>query len=214
MKILHVPLKLISAINNKVLALSQGVALVAIVVMVCAILIQVFFRYILNNALPWPDELARFCMLWMTGLMAPVAYRHGAFVAIDMLPELLGKRSAALLSLFLLMLSLLVLVMGLKLGFKHVNSGFLFASSSLKLPLHLIGFDAIKVKLAYMYASLWIGLIMLTVINIELMLRNIISLFGGDPSQVAPLKPLNDNSTTDETGEEITAESRSIGRVS
>jgi len=33
--------------------------------MVIVILLQVFFRYVLNNALPWPDELARFLMLWM-----------------------------------------------------------------------------------------------------------------------------------------------------
>ena len=47
-------------------ALGPAVAIVAIALMVLAILIQVFFRYALNNALPWPDEAARFLMLWMT----------------------------------------------------------------------------------------------------------------------------------------------------
>jgi len=101
-------------------------------------------------------------------------------VAIDMLPELLGRRAAAALSLFLLLVSLAVLVMGMKLGLKHVNSGWLFSSSSLKVPLSLIGMQSVKLKLVYMYSSLWIGLILLTSVNIELVLRSLASLIKGD----------------------------------
>jgi len=103
--------------------------------------------------------------------MAPIAYRQGGFVAIDMLGDFLGKRTSAFLSLILLLLGLLVLIMGIKLGFKHVKSGLLFSSSSLKIPLSLIGMDSIKLKLVYMYSSLWIGLILLVSVNIELLLR-------------------------------------------
>ena len=157
-------LKLISPLIDAVLSVSRIIALVAISAMVASILIQVFFRYIIGNALPWPDEFARFCMLWMTGLMAPIAYRNGGFVAIDMLLEMLGERAAALLSLFMFLLSLLVLVMGIKLGYKHISSGWLFSSASLRVPLSLLGMESIKVKLVYMYSSLWIGLLLLTAV--------------------------------------------------
>ncbi len=177
--ILNVPIAVLGTINRFVGAWCRGLSVVFIAVMVLAILIQVFFRYVIGNALPWPDELARFCMLWMTGLMAPVAYREGGFVAIDMLPDMLGRRTAAALALILFIVSLLVLVMGVKLGLKHVNSGWLFSSSSLKIPLHLIGMKAVKLKLVYMYSSLWIGLILLTVVNIELILRSIRGLILG-----------------------------------
>lgn len=173
-------IKWIGALNGGALKLARVFAIAAIALMVAAILVQVFFRYVIGTALPWPDEFARFCMLWMTGLMAPVAYRHGGFVAIDMLPEFLGRRAAAALSLFLLLVSLLVLVMGIKLGLKHVNSGWLFSSSSLKVPLSLIGMQSVKLKLVYMYSSLWIGLILLTSVNIELALRSLASLINGD----------------------------------
>jgi len=177
---LNVLLRPIEAINSAILKICNGVAITAIAAMVLAILVQVFFRYIIGNALPWPDEFARFCMLWMTGLMAPLAYRQGGFVAIDMLGEVLGRRAAAVLSLFLLAISLLVLVFGIKLGLKHVNSGWLFASSSLKIPLSIVGMQSVKLKLAYMYSSLWIGLILLTCINVELILKSFQSLFHGD----------------------------------
>ncbi len=180
-------LKVLDKLNSAVLKVCGAIGIIAIAAMVVAILIQVFFRYVLGNALPWPDELARFCMLWMTGLMAPIAYRQGGFVAIDMLPDLLGKRAASLLSLLLLFISLLVLVMGIKLGMKHVNSGWLFSSSSLKVPLSLIGMKSVKLKLVYMYSSLWIGLILLTAVNIELLLRSIKDLIvGGNDTDDSP----------------------------
>ncbi|MEP2028517.1 MAG: TRAP transporter small permease subunit [Paracoccaceae bacterium] len=171
-------LKPLQYLNDHVLRAGRVVAVVAMALMVVAILIQVFFRYVLNNALPWPDEAARFLMLWMTGLIAASAYRKGGFVAIDMLEQAMPRRAAAFLSLALLVLSLLVLVVGLGLGWNHVNSGWLFASSSLKIPLALIGLKTIKVKLAWMYMSVFVGLILLTAVNIELVLRSLITLGG------------------------------------
>ena len=78
-------------INTFTLRIGRQLAWIAILIMVIVIIIQVFFRYVLNNALPWPDEVARFFMLWMTGLIAPSAYRWGGFVSIDMLERFLPK---------------------------------------------------------------------------------------------------------------------------
>lgn len=170
------PLQLV---NDLVLRIGRWFGVVAVGLMVFAILLQVFFRYVLNNALPWPDEAARFMMLWMTGLVAPSAYRQGGFVAIDMLGQALPKRAGALLALALFVVSLLVLIVGVQLGYKHVNSGWLFNSSSLRLPLQYIGGESIRIKLAWMYMSLFVGMILLISVNIELILRNLISLLGG-----------------------------------
>ena len=103
-------------INTFFLRIGRQFAWIAIFLMVVVIMIQVFFRYVLNNALPWPDEVARFLMLWMTGLIAPSAYRWGGFVSIDMLERFLPKIISTLLTLFLLIISLFVLIIGLELG--------------------------------------------------------------------------------------------------
>ncbi len=165
--------------NDVVLAAGRIGAILALALMVLAILVQVFFRYVLDNALPWPDEAARFMMLWMTGLMAPLAYRRGGFVAIDMLENALPRRAGALLSLLLLALSLLVLIVAVQIGWKHVNSGWLFASSSLRLPLQLVGMATVKIKLAWMYMSLFVGMVLLSVVNVELMIRALVTVLGG-----------------------------------
>ena len=81
---------LLEKINTFFLRIGRQFAWIAIFLMVVVIIIQVFFRYVLNNALPWPDELARFLMLWMTGLIAPSAYRWGGFVSIDILENSLN----------------------------------------------------------------------------------------------------------------------------
>ena len=78
-------------LNTFFLRIGRQLAWIAILLMVMVILLQVFFRYVLNNALPWPDEVARFLMLWMTGLIAPSAYRWGGFVSIELVISLLPK---------------------------------------------------------------------------------------------------------------------------
>jgi TRAP-type transport system small permease protein len=166
--------------NEATLALGRAIGVAAVALMVAAILIQVVFRYALNNALPWPDEAARFCMLWMTGLMAPTAFRRGGFVAIDTVVRLLPARLGALLSLLLLCLSLVVLLIALQIGWSEVT-GFAgrFATASLYLPTDL-GFDNwFRVPRSWMMASLLVGVFLLTTVNIELILRAVVRMLGG-----------------------------------
>ncbi|GFE49989.1 hypothetical protein So717_17420 [Roseobacter cerasinus] len=171
------PLRLV---NEVVLKLGRSLGVVAVALMVTAILIQVFYRYVLNNALPWPDEAARFCMLWMTGLMAPTAFRRGGFVAIDTVVRLLPERLGALISLMLLFLSLGVLVVAVQIGWSEVT-GFAgkFATASLYLPTNLSFENWYRVPRSWMMASLLFGVIALISVNIELILRAVIKMMGG-----------------------------------
>ena len=170
------PLQWVNDIAGRI---GRALSVFAIAVMVIVILTQVFFRYVLNNALPWPDEAARFMMLWLTGLMAPVAMRQGGMVAITSVLESFARPVFKLTSLLLLCLSLLVLIVGFQLGWKHVNSGWLFSSSSLKVPLFLIGMKSVKIKLAWMYMSLFTGVCLMILVNVELILRTLVTSFGG-----------------------------------
>ncbi len=168
--------KYLEIINTFILRIGRQLAWIAILLMVIVIIIQVFFRYVLNNALPWPDEVARFLMLWMTGLIAPTAYRWGGFVSIDMLERFLPKILSSLLIFTILLISLIVLLIGFEMGLKHINAGWIFSSSSIKIPFSLIGGKTEAMKLAWMYMSLPVGIFLLILVNFELLLRNILSL--------------------------------------
>jgi TRAP-type C4-dicarboxylate transport system permease small subunit len=163
------------------LRFGRGIGAVAMALMVLAILIQVFFRYVLNNALPWPDEAARFGMLWMTGLMAPTAFRRGGFVAIDMLLVALPRVLGSVINICLLLLSLLVLVVATKIGYAEVTGfGGRFTTASLYIPTAIDFSEYLRVPRSWMMASLFVGVCMLVSVNVELVLRAIIALFGGE----------------------------------
>ena len=176
--------------NSFLLRLGRTIAWVALGVMVLVILAQVFFRYVLNNALPWPDEAARFLMLWMTGLIAPLAYRHGGFVAIEFIPDMMTPTVYRIFTLALLVIMAVVLVLAVRLGWDHtMGFGGNFNSSSLRLPLDLIGLEQVRVKLRYMYASLLVCFIMLLSVNVELILRTLVEIAQGDKMPPPPGDP-------------------------
>ena len=177
-------------INDVLLAVGRALAVVLLALMVSFILGQVFWRYVLDDAPRWTEEAALFGMLWMTGLMAPVAYRQGGFVAIDMLERALPRLLAGLLTLALLAVSLWVLVIMWDRGLhNHVDSlSGRGQMPSLRLPLDLFGGPSIKFRNSWMFASLWVGVNLLILVNLELMLRQVIALLGGADR----LKPLAD----------------------
>ncbi len=183
-------LRPIAWINTHILRVGRQIAWMALALMVLVILAQVFFRYVLNNALAWPDEAARFLMLWMTALIAPSAMRWGGFVSIDMLPRALPRVPSLTLGLILLTLSLVVLVTALGHGYNHTfGFGGRFDSASLRLPLDWVGFETVKVKLRYMYGSLLLCVVLLIMVTVELILRMLVTLVSPDaklPASDAP----------------------------
>jgi TRAP-type transport system small permease protein len=167
-------------INGALLALGRWIGATCLGLMVIAILAQVFFRYVMNSALAWPEEASRFLMLWSTGLMAPTAFRRGGFVAIDMLVRLLPRLVATALSVFLMAVTILVLWISLGIGWSEVTGiGGRFETDSLWIPTNL-GLSAwMKVPKGWMMASLLVGVVLLLLVAVELALRNIYALMRG-----------------------------------
>ena len=169
-------LRFIARVNTPILRIGRQLGWMALALMVVVILTQVFFRYVLNNALAWPDEAARFLMLWMTAMMAPSAMRWGGFVSINMVPDAMPRVPGLVLTTSLLAVSLVVLVAAVSHGYNHTfGFGGRFDSSSLRLPLDWFGFEVVKVKLRYMYGSLFVCVILLISVTVELLLRSLVT---------------------------------------
>lgn len=174
----------LGAVNAVVLAAGRAVGVVCMALMVVFILIQVFWRYVLSDPLPWPEEAARFLMLW-TMVVAPTALRRGGFVAIDMIQLALPRLVGGVLTLALLLLSFGVLVYAVGIGWAEVT-GFSgqFATSSLYYP---TGTGWEKVPRSWMMASLLAGFAMMAAVMAELILRQVAVLAGrGDALPVIP----------------------------
>jgi TRAP-type C4-dicarboxylate transport system permease small subunit len=177
--------------NDTVLEVGRWIAIICLALMVVCILIQVFFRYILNNALPWPDEAARFFMLWMTGLIAPTAYRQGGFVSIDLALQLMKPRLAALVSLVLLLISGFVLYWAIGIGWNEVNSLTARGKTASLFYYDFAAGEWEKMPRKYVFYSLFVGVILLFIVNLELTLRSLIILLGGE-EDLRPIGPDTD----------------------
>lgn len=84
--------------------------------LVVAVLWQVFSRYLLASPSPWTEEIARFLLIWISLSGAVYAFRTGMHLGLDILPKKLEGRAADLLKWFTIALvvlfSFMVLVVG------------------------------------------------------------------------------------------------------
>jgi TRAP-type C4-dicarboxylate transport system permease small subunit len=81
---------------GKALALgSQAVGVVTALVMIGSLLLGVFYRYVLGDALVWSNEVAALAFTWTVFLFASALVRSGGHVRVTLLvnalPPLLGE---------------------------------------------------------------------------------------------------------------------------
>ncbi|UAB70420.1 TRAP transporter small permease subunit [Vibrio sp. SCSIO 43132] len=162
MKVLHGSLRLLEAVNNRMIWVGRQIAWVLVFAMVATILLQVFCRYVLSNALPWPEEVARALMIWMMALVAAGAYRTGGFVAIEMLHDFIPQRLGQFLKLTLLVISALVLFKLSTLGLEFFDRGFRTRAASFQL------------SRAWIYLAMPVCFITMLMVNVELILKNLL----------------------------------------
>ena len=171
-------LRLLEGFNSRLLAVGRHLAWVLVALMVATILLQVFMRYALGNALPWPEEVARALMIWMMALVAGSGYRWGSFVAIDLLGERLPRTVARVLKLVLLVLALVLLVQLFVLALEFFERGFRTRAASFDLPR------------AWIYLAMPVCFGSMILVNIELLLRAIGRTVGREEDFPTPPNPL------------------------
>jgi TRAP-type C4-dicarboxylate transport system permease small subunit len=60
-------------------------AVVLFAAMVVVTAAGVFFRYVLDAALPWAEEADRYLFIWLSFVAAAITMRHQAHIAVDIL---------------------------------------------------------------------------------------------------------------------------------
>lgn len=77
----------------------------------------VFYRYVLIAALPWSEEIPKYCMVWMGFIGASMAIRRNQHIGFNALMERLPNKTHLLLRLFGNFLILFFLITLIKWGF-------------------------------------------------------------------------------------------------
>ena len=80
-----------SVVLTALLTLAKASVIVISVVMVIVTLSQVIFRYVIAAPLPWSEELARYCFVWIVFLGGAIGLSRGIHLGVDLFVNLLPK---------------------------------------------------------------------------------------------------------------------------
>ena len=71
----------------------------ALIIVSVSVMIQVFCRYVLNNALSWPEELSCYAMIWYSMVGIGYATQKGQHLKMDAFINLLPEKARAFFNL-------------------------------------------------------------------------------------------------------------------
>ena len=75
-------MKVLQRVSDTVNRIVGYVGIAVFLALIIACVMQVFFRFVLNNSLSWTEELARYCFIWMHMLGASILGGVGFTMAI------------------------------------------------------------------------------------------------------------------------------------
>jgi len=114
-------------------------------IMVGSVCISVLYRYVLNAPLPWPEELARFALVWLTCFGAAAATKHKAHMAVDFAVSFFPSRTQRHVALWVGGIQIVFLIVYVVLGVQYVERMAVAISPGL------------SVNMAFVYLSLPLG---------------------------------------------------------
>lgn len=97
--------------------------------------LQVTTRYIMHNALIWPEELARFLMIWVAFVGGSVAMKNKALVNFQFILNMFSLRIRKVLNLFINILILVFCIFFLHTGFHALSMYKNFIATGVKISL-------------------------------------------------------------------------------
>ena len=149
----------VEAFNRRLLACCNWGVILLVAAITVIVALGVFFRFVLNNSLPWTEEVAKFVMVWLAFIGAPVVLKEGGHIAIDFIPARLPTRLGHAL---LMVIQIVVMVVLAVLVFQ----GWALAWNALPQVA-----ATVEVSLFYIFLAVPIGSALMLTVAFELMLR-------------------------------------------
>jgi TRAP-type C4-dicarboxylate transport system permease small subunit len=169
--------RVLGNINASILKVCRWLAILLLAVMTTIILSNVFYRYVLDDALPWSEEIAKYLMVWLTFVAAPLAFRMGALVSIQALPNALDGRKNEILQIIIQLIIISLMVMFVDIGIFLTKNAMIQRASS------------VNFSISYVYASMPIGALMILSVSLQFLLAALRRLVNNDPRPSDPDAP-------------------------
>lgn len=128
----------------------RGFVMLAVLVIFCEVLCEVFARYVLLTAVPWGAELSQTLLVWMTFIGACCAFHKGHHMGIDYLVKIIPSRPLrnSVIHLANLIMAT-VLILGFFSGAEVVSMTWADRTTALQIPGGVI-YLAFPVSMAFM----------------------------------------------------------------
>ena len=166
----------VEALNRRLLASCRWGVVLLVAAITVIVALGVFFRFVLNNSLAWTEEVAKFVMVWLAFIGAPVVLKEGGHIAIDFIPSRLPHALGHALLMLIQMIVMVVLAV-------LVYQGWALAWNALPQVA-----ATVEVSLFYIFLAVPIGSALMLTVAFELMLRQAVAIGspGGAPDGPAP----------------------------
>ncbi|MGE3918341.1 MAG: TRAP transporter small permease [Hyphomicrobiaceae bacterium] len=155
-----VPLAALVALNGALLTVCRYLAMLLVLAIAVIVGAAVIFRYGFNSSLSWSEDAAKFLMVWMTFVGAPLGFKHGAHVAIDLMPP--GLPAIALRLVRALVWAIVLFVMAIL-----ARNGWIFAWNGRTQVALTIG----DVSMLWIFICMPIGAALMALVALEQLLR-------------------------------------------
>jgi TRAP-type C4-dicarboxylate transport system permease small subunit len=165
MKGLEHTIALLARVNALTLGGCRVLTMVLVAAIAVVVCIGVYWRYVLNDALAWTEETAKFLMVWMVFTGTPIALARGGLAAVDTLPASLpprGRQSLFGLIFLVVLLFLAVLVV----------QGYAFALNARVQVTPTTG-----VSMMWVFAAMPLGGLVMFLITLQLLLESVLGVF-------------------------------------
>lgn len=154
-----------AVINEPLCNSAKNLAGMFLMLMTVIIMLQIVFRYVLNDSLIWTEEIAKTMMVWTAFLVAPWAYRRSANVGIEMFVEQLPQRMRMALHLLINLLVIWIVVV-----FLYESFGFFQRGTTLRAM-------SLPIQVSWFYAVVPFAFAAMLSVGIELLVRDVLSLY-------------------------------------
>lgn len=142
----------------------KAIILVSLV-MITITLAQVFFRYVLQLPIPWSEELARYCFIWIVFLGAGIGLQRRFHLGVDIFVNLARGSIRKHIEMFVYFAIALF-------------SGVIIYASIPVLELNTFQTSpALQIPMSWVYLAIPVGMAILWLVSVERLIRSLVETY-------------------------------------
>lgn len=143
------------------------VATLAVSMLFLLLVLQVFFRFVLNSPLAWSEEAARYVFIWMVFIGASYAMGKNTHISLDLFSGMIPSKVSRWLKVFTRIASMVFLIAAAYGGFNYART------------LRSVQSTALRIPVMYVYLSLPVAALLMVIHLTHLLAQDL----GSKPNQ-------------------------------